>query len=284
MKSRILILLLMLPFLAPAQKVAAIPDRTNILIGEQIRLQVFAEFNKGYSFSWFPIDTIAHFEVLDKSDIDTIESASTITLKQTLTLTSWDSGKWQIPALVFGRSATEPITVEVGHTPMDYSKPYHDIKDILAVKKPSEAKWYWYFILVIVVIALFMLFFPAGRKKEKPAFVTDAGAYRNAMNELDRLQKEAVDDKIFYTRLVQVFRDYLHRRKNIQSNSKTTDDLAIQMKEIDFGQEEFTDLVQTLRLSDLVKYAKFQASASDRADSISTIRKSITTIENQHAV
>jgi hypothetical protein len=290
MKNPILLICLILfYYAASAQKVAALPDKYKILIGEQIQLQVFGDFPKGQNITWFTADTIDHFEIMQKSEVDTIDNdaAGTITVKQTLVITSWDSGKWEFPSLVMGSAVTAPFTVEVGYSPMDPDQPYHDIKDILAVQKPKDSKWYWYFIFVVVLIALFMLFFPPEKKKiiDKTIFVPDIGAYQKAMLELEQLESSALaDDKVYYTKLIQIFREYLHKRKNIQSFSKTTDDLGLQMKKLELDPAQYTYLLQVLRMSDLVKYAKFRSIPEDQKDAVKTIRNTIMSIENPNAV
>ena len=290
MKNLIVLSFLVLFYhVAPAQKAAAMPDKHKILIGEQIRLQVFADFPKGQTFTWFSADSIAHFEVMERSKVDTIdnENAGTITVKQTLVITSWDSGKWEFPSLVIGPVATAPFLVEVGYSPMNPNQPYHDIKEILAVKKPKDSKWYWYFIFVIVLIALFMLIFPPAKKKlvDPSVFVPDLNAYQKALYQLDQLEASASkDDKSYYTSLVHILREYLHKRRNIQSYSKTTDDLAIQMKNLEMDPAQYTALLQTLRMSDLVKYAKFQPTSEDKRNGVGIVRNTIMSIENPNAV
>ena len=290
MKNPILLIcLIFMNCAAIAQKVAALPDKYKILIGEQIQLQVFGDFPKGENFNWFTADTIEHFEVMQKSKVDTIQNdaAGTITVKQTLIITSWDSGKWEFPSLVMGTVVTAPFTVEVGYSPMDANQPYHDIKDILPVQKPKDSKWYWYFIFVVVLIALFMLFFPPEKKKviDKSIFVPDMGAYQKAMFDLEQLEVSPVDDdKVYYTKLIQIFREYLHKRKNIQSYSKTTDDLGIQMKKLELDPTEYTSLLQVLRMSDMVKFAKFQSTSEERKNAVRTVRNTIMSIENPNAV
>jgi hypothetical protein len=79
-----------------------------------------------------------------------------------------------------------------------------------------------------------------------------------------------------------VFREYLHRRKNIYSFSKTTEDLSPQIEKLDLDKGQYQDLVQTLMISDFVKYAKYQASEDERRNSLESIRESIVAIENAH--
>jgi len=285
MKNPILFFFLFFFGAASAQKVTAIADKDSILIGERFALKLSGEFAKAESFPWIVVDSISHFEILERSKIDTIDNGNNLIFQQILTLTSWDSGKWNLPSFLFGTASTKPIVVKVGYSLMEPNKTYNDIKDIIPVKRPVPSKWYWYFILLIVLIALFMLFFPPGKKKEVPAFVPDEVVFIKAMKRLDALDAgETESDKMFFTELVDVLREYLQKRKNIHSYSKTSDDLAIQMRALDLEQEQYNSLLQTLRLSDLVKYAKFQPSGADKKNSVAAIREIIKTIEHQNAV
>jgi len=284
MKSAVLIIFFFLSFYKSFAQAKATADRDSILIGEQIKLRVQGQFQKGQD-QWPNFDTISKFEVLEKSEVDRKEDGDLVTLSQTLTITSWDSGVLFIPPLNIGNSMTAPIKIDVAYSPhpFDTTQPYHDVHDILEVKKEPETTWYWYLIGLLVLILLFILFFPKGKPKSKPVFVPDAGAYKNAMQKLEELRrKENIDSKIFYTELVQIFREYLHKRKNIYSYSKTTDDLAIQINNLNIDRELYQHLLQTLRLSDSVKYAKFQPAVEENRNSIDIIQESITAIETSN--
>jgi len=277
----------MLPGLQ-GQELSAAVDRNRILIGEPFHLQLTGHFAPGKA-TWINMDSLPHFEILEKQKADTIINAGQVTISQVWKLTSWDSGRWQIKPLIAGRFATKLITIDVAFSPspFDTSMPYHEIKGIIAVKKASSSKWYWYLILAVVILALFLLFFPGEKKKTVAAgFVPDEGAYRTAMKKLDALEAQATgDSRQYHTELVHIFREYLQRRKNIRSHSRTTDDLAIQAKQLSLSQENFQHMLQALRLSDLVKFAKFQPSASENKNALQTIRESITSIEETpHAV
>lgn len=281
MKNIVLIILLTGFFYTGFAQAKITADRDSILIGEQIRLYVQGQFQKGQD-QWPNLDTIPHFEVLEKSDVDRKDGGSLVTLSQTLTVTSWDSGVLFIPPLKIGNSMTAPVKINVAYSPhpFDTTQPYHDVHDILDVKKEPETTWYWYLIGLLILILLFLLFFPKAKPRPKPDFVSDAGAYKKAMQKLEELRrKEIADHKIFYTGLVQIFREYLHKRKNIYSYSKTTADLAIQIDHLNMEREQYQHLLQTLRLSDLVKYAKYQPDAEENRNSIDIIKESIMAIE-----
>ncbi len=284
MKNRILSALAIILFhAAAAQKFTATVDRNDILIGEQFRLHLQANFLGNEPLMWKSIDTIPRFEILSKSEVDTVKVEEGFALSQDFLLTSWDSGKLQIPSFILYRWQTKPIPINVAYSPspFDTTQPYHEIRDILEVRKPIEEQWYWYLILLLVIVVLFLLFFPKGKKKDKTEFVPDEGAYKTALKKLEKLKAaDASDPKQLYTELILVFREYLKRRKNIHSFSKTTDDLGLQLQKLKMDRDQYGELLQTMRLSDLVKFAKFHPSREEDLKSIETIKESIMNIEN----
>lgn len=269
-------------FSVTAQRVTVTADKQKILIGEQFHIKLQANFNSGERPDFFEVDSIPRFEILDRSQIDTSKFNDGIALIQNLTITSWDSGKIQIAPFILGSYRTKPLIIDVAYSPhpFDTTQAYHDIHDILEIKKPGETTWYWYLIGLLVLILLFALFFPKGKPRAKGEFVSDEGAYKRALKKLDALNKRTdTDSKVFYTEVIQIFREYLHRRKNIYSFSKTTDDLAIQIEKLNLNRDQYHQLLQTLRLSDLVKYAKYRPTSDEDQTSINDIREGIVAIE-----
>lgn len=270
------------------QTVTAVTDRDSILIGEQFHLQLSANFEQNTAVAWFTIDTLLHFEIMERSEVDTVLQGNRLQLTQTFKLTSWDSGIWSIPAFSIARVRTKPIRINVAFSPhpFDVNQPYHDIKDLIEIKKPVANKWYWYLVFLLVLILLFLLFFPAGKKREQETFVPQEGAYRAALRKLDVLEGSIPQDsRIFYTELVHIYREYLFKRWNIRSFSKTTDDLAIQMDRLELPDDLYRQTVQTLRLSDMVKFARYQPPSEENRKALKVIRESIFTIERlPHAV
>jgi len=193
--------------------VIASTDKSKVLLGEQFDLVLGARFTKETDLGFFPVDSLPHFEIVQKSKIDTERTDENIVLTQRIKLISFDSGHWQIPALSLPGTQlkTKPITIDVVFSsPFDPKQDYHDVKDILSVKKPVDSNWYWYLIGAVLLLLLFILLFP--RKKKPKETLLDANAYRIAITELQKLKKEELaekDVKAFYVRLVDVFRKYL---------------------------------------------------------------------------
>ena len=179
-------------FSVTAQRVTATADKQKILIGEQFHIKLQANFNSGEPLDFFDLDSIPRFEILDRSQIDTSKFKDGVALIQNLTVTSWDSGKIQIASFVLGGYRTKPLFIDVPYSPhpFDTTQAYHDIHDILEIKKPGETTWYWYLIGLLILILLFLLFFPKGKPRPKGEFVSDEGAYKKALKKLDALMEE----------------------------------------------------------------------------------------------
>src|SRR4249919_265794 len=235
-------------------------DKNKIVIGEQIHLTLEADFPVQEPMRFFTIDSIPHFEILERKKIDTVDDREGIKLSQSLTLTSFDSGHWAIPSFELPADKpmyTDSIVVDVGFSPFDPNQDYHDIKDVIdvQVKEKKEETWYWYAAASALLIAAIIYFLV--RKKKKPVTkIPFVDPYKEARQELEKLVKENLASKLFYTRLVDIFRLYISRRKGIASLQKTTDDLVVQLRSLKLPAEEFNQLAQSLRLSDFVKFAK----------------------------
>ena len=258
-------------------------DKSKIVIGEQIHLSLEADFPPLEPMSFFTIDSIPHFEILERKKIDTVDNREGIKLSQSLTLTSFDSGHWTIPSFELPSDKplyTDSMGVDVGFSPFDPSKDYHDIKDVIdvQVKEKKEETWYWYAAASAVLVAAIVYLLL--RKKKKPvARTVFVDPYKAAKQELEKLQKESLPSKAFYTRLVDIFRLYISRRKGIASLQKTTDDLVVQLRSLKLPGDEFNRLAQSLRLSDFVKFARFEPAENDKTDSFKTIKDLIDDIE-----
>ena len=273
--------------LLSAQEVKFSFDKQKILLGEQLKVKIESVVANGQSSDLFSIDTLPHFEVLEQSKIDTSMIGGRLQLSRTLTITSWDSGRWEFPTSIVNGKALKPFFIHVGYTsPWDPKQPYHDIKGIVPVKNTGTSTWWWYVIGAALLVALFLLFFPEG-KKDKTVSELDSNAYKKAMQQLSKLEADnitPVNVKQYYTELIVIFRTYLKGAKGIQSFSKTTDDLSIQLQSLKMPQQGYNHLLQTLRLSDLVKFAQYKPEGQMARDSFNTIKESITSIESRNAV
>ncbi|MGZ8517131.1 MAG: hypothetical protein ACXWWD_07270 [Chitinophagaceae bacterium] len=265
--------------------VKATIDRSQILIGEPIRLTLEADIPEHEAIRFFQTDSIPHFEFLDKQKIDTSNTGSGTVLSQVIQITSWDSGHWVIPSFRLGENVTtDTLPVDVGFTPFNPGQPYHDVKDIIEVTPKEEKKkikwWYIAAGAALLLLVLVLLF----RKKKKPvvqAVEQPIDPFKKALEKLEKLQHEKPETKEYYSRLVDIFREYIDAKKGIHSLQTTADELVVKLKALDMPKEQFDDLTQSLRIADFVKFAKFVPSPEEDKKIFTIIYRSIQQIEQK---
>ena len=123
------------------------------------------------------------------------------------------------------------------------------------------------------------------KKKPQPVIVPKAviSPYEEAMKQLEQLQSDKPGAKQYHSKLTDIFRLYIFRKKGILSLQKTTDDLIIQLKSLILTKEQFDKLSQSLRLSDFVKFAKYISTNEDDKLAFEEIKNAIITIEKTEA-
>jgi hypothetical protein len=286
-RYRILLFIFSSLFCQPgvAQKTAGIKtsaDKSRILIGEPLVLTVEITTAANNSLPIPEMGSFEHFEFLQPVRVDSIFKAGNKTIKIICTLTSFDSGRWVIPAIALNsKIKSEPVPVDVVFAAFNPQQDYHDIKDIIEVKPGKEKKnWLWYVLAAAVVVPMFIYFLLRKKKPAAPALQQPAlNAYEEAMKQLAGLEKNKLEAKELHTRLVDVFRLYVLRKKNILSLQKTTDGLVGQLQSVITEKEYFIQLQQALRLSDYVKFAKYTPSSEDNSGAIESIKNTIRYIE-----
>jgi len=231
-------------------------DKTNIVIGEQLHLNLEADFPSHEPVSFFVIDSIPHFEILDRKKIDTLDNPDVMKLSETITLTSFDSGHWVIPSFELpGNNGvlTDSFAVNVSFSPFDPNQDYHDIKDVVDVHVTEKKKQNLYVFVGITLVVISAIFYLLVRKRKPPLQpIIPQDAYAEANQELEKLKKENPAPKIFFTRLVDIFRLYISRQKGLASLQETTDDLVFQLRSLKLPADDFSRLAQALRMSDFV--------------------------------
>lgn len=263
--------------------VKATIDRSGILIGEPIRLTLEADIPEHEPIRFFQPDSIPHFEFLNIEKIDTSNTGGGTVLSQVIHITSWDSGHWVIPSFRLGENiVTDTLPVDVGFSAFNPEQPYHDVKDIIEVNPQEEKKKIKWWYIVAGAAVLFLLLVLLLRKKKKPIVQTVAppiDPFKEAMGKLEKLQKEKPEAKEYYSRLVDIFREYIDAKKGIHSLQATSDDLVVKLKSLNLQEQQFEGLSQSLRLADFVKFAKYVPSAEDDQKTFNIIYTSIQQIE-----
>lgn len=264
-------------------RISVVADRDRILIGEPVKLTLEAEIPETEPIRFFRLDSLGAFEIVNAGRIDTSNTGNGTRLRQILTITSFDSGSQVIPALPLGDSLrSDTLPVEVSYTPFDPSRPYHDIKDILPAEEPKNEpqRWWWWVAAGSVLVLVIIYFIVRGKKTPPPAPpVALPDPFKTAMEQLDELERRKPSKKEYYSEVVDIFRVYADLRKGIHSQQQTTDDVVGQLRSIGLPDALYTDLAKSLRLSDFVKFARFEPTIQDDEALMQVIRETIRTLE-----
>lgn len=286
---RILFLLLtsLFAFSQNQISVTATANRNQILIGEPVQLTLEVKLPLGRQMNWFVLDSIPHFEYIEKGKVDSVVNEDGKSFRQDVTLTSFDSGTFVIPsqAVIINNQKylTDSIRVQISFSKINPGVDYHDIKDIIDVESSSVKYAIWIVIGVTALAILLFIYFILKKKKiivvKQEVEIPKLSPYDEAMDSLSALKKQDLPGsgqvKLYYTQLNDIFRKYVLRKLQIASLSKTNDELIMQLRIVNLPREKFSQLAESLRMSDFVKFAKYIPEQTDNDNSFNTIRSSI---------
>jgi hypothetical protein len=252
------------------------PDSNKILIGEFLGVQLSTKFSKN-AIAIFPDwkDSLGQLEIISVGKKDTATLGNEIMISQRFTVSAYDSGLYTVPPqrILFAQNGTidtvftEEFLVEVATVPVDTTKNFKPIK------APLEVPLHWseYLLYVLAALAIVLLGVTAwwlfkkyykGTQETPTHIIPYKVAHIWALKELQMLEQEKLwqkdDPKLYYTRLTDIFRKYLEYRFNLQALESTTDEieLMLQIPEIQYESKE--EIINMLRLADLVKFAQLQ--------------------------
>lgn len=270
----------------PAIKVKVSLDKQEIIIGQPLHLLVEAFVPGNAPLVWPPLDSIPHFEWMEKGKLDSVARTNEQYYRQYFTITSFDSGVWVIPQLPFysgnKKYLSDTVMLRVNYSKFDPSKDYHDIKDIVDIPNPY-AKWIPWGVGALTLIALALVVWVVMKKKllkrTEAAPLVILSPYDEAVRQLEELHKQGagVDGqiKVYYTRLNDILRLFVLRRLGIASMAETNDELIGQLRRLPMVRQQFDALAETLRMADFVKFAKYQPGGEDNERSYGVIRQSV---------
>ena len=258
-------------------------SKDKIFIGEPLKIRFeLKAISKNASIKWNFPDSIPHFEYVSFDTTDL--------LKREITITSFDSGLWAvenitavIPSNVNGRE--QLVTFPVKEVMVEYdttgNQLLNDVKPIIDVNA-GEA-WIGYAVAAAAIISLIWLIilFRRWKKKKVKTVVAEsaATALEDFLSTTKRLKGEdwrtQLLQKKHFSDLSHAVKRYYERKVQQPFTRLTTDELAMQLKPYVLN-ETLINIIQTLRLGDAVKFAKF---AADKDECLETIERMETTIK-----
>ena len=291
------------PLLSAAQvQVSARLDSTEILIGNRTKLILEAEIS-GENYVNFPkfapLDTIIKgVEVVSVGELET--SSYDGKMSQQLTITSFDAGKY----ILNFKFLVNNNTVQTADLPLTVRTLKVDVeKDELRDIKPVyDIPLSWQTILkyILILMGTILLSTLAGyfiwKKWRKKTVVMEENKeetppvppHITALRKLDEIKAEKLWEngrvKDFYIRLTDVLREYIEARFGINAPEMTSEEIIeafgrneeLRMKNEEWANADtnssffilHSSFSETLRLADLVKFAKTKPSPGDNERSL----------------
>lgn len=296
--KRLLYILLFFAFsfqvTAQQYKVEVKTDTTAILIGEQVQVTLKIDYRRdlGSINIAFPTlyDTISEFvEIVSKSKIDTVvpdkEDPYQVIQKQTIVLTSFDSGYYVIPPFQFvvnnDTVETEAFLLEVNTLEVDTTQGIFDIKQ--PISEPfSFIDWLkenWWWMAAILALVIFIILVIRYLKKKKPKEVVEEVIPETpfhiiALEKLEKLNQEKLWQsgkvKEYHSHISEILREYIENRYQVNALEETTAEILHGLRLQQITPEIMNKLTQTLTLADLVKFAKEQPLQQENEQSLNT--------------
>ena len=268
---------------------------TQIAVGDQVKLFIEASHAPAQGrLQWANIpDTFNSLEIVEKGKIDTTKQGDVITYKQRLLITGFDSGIFKVPAFAFSVIPnsgtpyilqTDSFQVLVQTLPVDTTKPFIGIKEIIAVKS-SWRDYIWLIIggLIFIGLAIFVfIYFFKNKKTPMPATVPKGPVETlqektlRLLNELESRQLWQSDRvKEYYIELSDILRSYIEERFRTPALELTTREFLKSIKKHPEMSRQYNQLSFILNTSDLAKFAKAQPLPHEHEHSMEMTREFI---------
>ncbi len=274
-------------------KVSAKLDTNFILIGDQVNLKLEATFpvNKFLAFPETFDSLQGKIEIVSKSKVDTTysEDKKLKTLKQTIILTSFDSGQYVVPAITFFYknnnqdttaylAQTLPLVLNVNTVAVDTNLAIKDIKSTLDA--PITIKELLPYILIgvgvlLLIIALIIVLNYRKKKllnKDMPP-KPKLPANQIALNSFETLRNKKLwqngMSKEYHSELTEILRVYFEQYYGIDALEMVSDEILEAFAEKNNNKDHMQLLRAILTTADLVKFAKSEPLPAEHELSLS---------------
>ena len=270
--------------------VSAQLDSTNLMLGDQcdLHLQATMEQNEQVEFPVYGEQLIDGIEIVDRTIVDTVMTKNgKKQLNQYLTITSFRDSLFVIEPIPFVAGDetifSQPLSINIIQ-PFVIDSAANAITDI---KNIMKAPIYWWgiirwillglLLIALAVAAYFLYEYLAKRRAQKQGIITEPIVLRPAeevaLEKLNEIKEKKIwlqgRQKDYHTDLTDVIREYITRRFDVPTAEKTSDEILSQMTPLLKEQKELSLLLKDmLRLADLVKFAKWQATPDENEKSL----------------
>ena len=209
-------------------------------------------------------------------------------------VTSFDSGFYYIPPFKYildeDTFATQSLSLKIIPVDVPAEAVATDVKDIKDVAEPPFVLWdfipLWVVILILSLILLAVViyyawrYFKSRKVEQQSQPEVQIPPYELAMSELLKLRESKLwqqgQEKLYYTRLVDILREYLDSRFSINAMEMTSTQIMASLRRNKELKEVTKHIDEILSMADFVKFAKMRPLPEDNER---VMRKAIDFVE-----
>lgn len=298
MKARLLVIACLLAGVTSWGKEASVSaDRDSLRLGEPVylSLRVCHDISTdSLTVQWpsWPEELIPGVEVLladtQRTYVPDAQAPYFHCQEQVLVVTVWDTGFVALPPFTLpttsGQLQTGPLLLYSAGPEVDHSGTFQDVKPPLPLVY-TNTDWlidHWYFVLGGLLGASALLWFllrskPVPESTPTPEAPREAMPHIQAFEALEALQKQELWQqgkiKRYHSALSDVFRQYLEGRYQIAALEATSDEILDALRGRGLPADVLQEIAPTLRLSDLVKFAKHKPSPTDHQTALEAVHR-----------
>ena len=239
-------------------------DKEIAYIGDIIKWTILVEDYEKRKFN-FPIipdqdesiSIIKHQIIYNKNDPIGIE----------FELTAWDTGKFTTPIFSFDVMKNNEVDYSFQLDPIDFEivsilttidqAEFKDIKGPVSVKNifPFRKILYVFLLLVLMVAIILMWRKRISPEYEKINYDFLEDPYERASRRIKELDSSVLT-KEYYSTLSHVLREYIETKYFVRTLEMTTEEIENAIEIFQFEEENFFKIINFLKKSDQVKYAR----------------------------
>ena len=255
----------------------------QVAVGKPFALDLTLKVPYGTVVEWNPFatDTLsAQLDILKRGDLQrTADADSNIIVQQQLTLMTFDTGYIQVPGLQLStlNAFTDPIQVYSSTIAVDTTQAFRPLMPPIEHPVSMKEMFPWLLGLLLLVIIGLAVWYVVKHRKPKtdengePVKGPTIPPYDKALGDLENLKEQKLWQagklKEYYSSLTDIAREYIEGQFQVNAVEMTTDDILKEVRDLHFEASLYGKLKSTMELADLVKFAKYSASAleSDNA-------------------
>lgn len=284
---------------APQIKVTATLDSAYILMGRQttLHIETLSPADAGTPDLLLPPDTfVTKVEVIRHAVSDSTVSNGLLSMRHDVIIQSFDSGLYTLPPVpvVVGKDTflsnhsvlkVVPVNVDsLNGRIHDYADAQEPDKNFFDFVPQKVFDWLGILLLALLVVGVgsYVIWYVNRRRKTGVAVKKIVvPPYDEAMSALTALHDEKLCDKgqerEFYTRLIDILRNYLYRRFGISAMEMTSTEILRELSRNSETRLTRHQMEEVLSMADFVKFAKMRPLP---ADNIRTYNHAVDFVES----